>query len=161
MPADSRFRLGERTLAQLDGLAASAGSRTQAVREAVAYWQALVRQAGECNARELSLEDWIRLGHLGQPEVMPDEVRDEEQRASVCDWCGWLAAELHGQWEGRSLVLPYHREEAHACRALAKRISGWGVVRGYALFACLRHSWRQEGAPDGWWHPDAWMTASE
>lgn len=157
MPEYTHFRLGEQTLAQLDALAASAGSRAQAVREAVAYWQALVREAGECNARELSLEDWARLGHIGQPDVMPDEVRDEGERTSVRDWCTYLAVELHGQWEGRTLVLPYHREEAKACRALAKRIGGWGMVRGYALFACLRHFWRAEGTADGWWRPEVWM----
>ena len=63
-------------------------------------------------------------------------------------------------WEGRT-VLPLHRPEERACRALARRIAGWGPVRGYALFAALRHFWRhpESGVGGGeWWHPETWMT---
>ena len=159
MPEYTHFRLGERTLAQLDTLAAGAGSRTQAVREATAYWTHLVREAASINATELSEEDWVRLAHLNQPESLPGDLRDEEDRTATRDWSQWLAIELVGMWEGRSLALPYHQEEARACRALAKRIARWGTVRGYALFACLRWLWRheEEDTRTKWWTPEVWM----
>lgn len=158
MPEYTHFRLGERTLAQLDTLAAGAGSRTQAVREATAYWTHLVRVAASINATELSEEDWVRLAHLNQPEPLPGDLRDEEDRTATRDWSQWLAIELVGMWEGRSLALPYHQEEARACLALAKRIARWGTVRGYALFACLRWLWRQEEDTRAkWWTPEVWM----
>lgn len=159
MPKYAQFRFGERTLADLDALAASAGSRTQAAREAVAYWRQLVAQAGRQNAEELSATDWERLGHLNDPSPLA-WTWDEEERASARDWSHWLAAGLCGAWEGRSQALPQHEREAQACRELARRISSWGPVRGYALFAALRWFWSDAGraASGQWWRPGAWMT---
>jgi hypothetical protein len=162
-----QFRLGPLTLADLDALAAGIetpdgrlGNRSQAVREAIAYWRRVVEDAGQQNADDLSKEDWHRLAHLNRPD-MPSDSRDDEERSVAIDWSARLAAELVGMWEGRELVLPMHREEAKACRALAKRIGGWGVVRGYALFACLRYFWATPSSGVGggdWWTPEIWMT---
>lgn len=157
----AKFRLGHRTLADLDALAASAGTRTQALREAVAYWNLLVREAGERNAAELSRYDWARLAHLDRPDPWPSEGYDEDERASALDWSAILAESLVAMWEGKDLVLPAHQEEAIACRKLAKKIAGWGVVRGYALMACLRHFWAQEKHGAEWWLPEVWMCEAE
>lgn len=154
----SRFRLGAYTLEHLDALAASAGSRSQAVREAAAYWRRAVEEAGRANAAELAPDDWIRLAHLNDPDPLPSDVRDDAGRSAAWDWSQRLAQELVGMWEGRDLTLPMHREEARACRELARRVAGWGVVRGYALFACLRHFWRAPNAAEEWWRVEAWMT---
>lgn len=159
MAVFSQFRLGDRTLSDLDALAASAGSRAQALREAVAYWRRLVEEAGRRNADELSEEDWARLAHLNRPD-MPQDTHDEEVRSVSTDWSVRLAIELCGMWEGRALILPSHKLEAQACGELARRIGSWGPVRGYALFACLRHFWSRPGTPEGWWAPEAWMGMS-
>lgn len=153
----TKYRLGSYTLAGLDALAASAGSRTQAVREAVAYWRAAVEEAGRQNAAELSGEDWVRLAHLNRPDPLPSEVRDDAERSSARDWSRILAAELAGAWEGRAEALPPHRRERKACLDLAARVAGWGPVRGYALYSCLRRFWSRPDTPEGWWRPEVWM----
>jgi hypothetical protein len=154
----SKFRLGALSLAQLDALAASAGSRTQAAREAIAHWHAAVAFAGRQNAEELAEGDWVRLGHLNDP-TPASWTWDEEDRAGARDWSAWLAVELAGAWEGRAAALPEHRRERSACHALARRIAGWGPARGYALFAALRWFWSRPDAPEGWWRPEVWMAA--
>lgn len=153
----TRFRLGEQHLSLLDSLAVSNGGvRAPALRDAIAYWHRLISEAGAQNVAELAPDDWVRLAHLNDPDPIPAGVDNEEPLA--VDWSARLAHELVGMWEGRSITLPLHREEATACRELARRIAPWGSVRGYALFAALRHFWR---APEGaaqWWQPEVWMT---
>lgn len=148
----TKFRLGEQTLADLDALAVG-GSRTQALREAVAYWRLLVAEAGQLNADELAEADWVRLGHLNDPSPLA-WTWDEEERAAPHDWSVRLATELEVAWEGRAQE---HKAEAKACAKLAHRIAGWGPVRGYALFACLRAFWSRPDTPDRWWEPAVWM----
>lgn len=156
MPEYTKFRLGERTLADLSALAASAGNITQAAREAIAHWRMVVEIAGRQNAESLSIEDWERLCHLNDP-TPPAFAWDEDERASARDWSAWIAAELCGAWEGRELALPLHRAEAKACRELARRVASWGPVRGYALFAALRWLWTRQETPRQWWRPEVWM----
>lgn len=154
MPEYSNFRLGDDTLAQLDSLAVSAGSRTQALREAAAYWQRAVAEAGRANAVEFSEEDWTLLGAIEPPTLdIPD---DEDSRAASRAWGPLLAAELTGRWEGRK-VLPLHIAEVEATRKLAGRVSRLDLARGYAIYACLRWFWKQQGTPADWWHPGSWM----
>jgi hypothetical protein len=154
-----KFRLGEHTLADLDALAAPAGGvRSAALREAIHYWRRLVEEAGRRNAEEFGRDDWVRLAHLNNPDMMPPEIEDET--ASTRDWSQYLAADLCGMWNGKPL-LPIHRQEKKACDALARRIAGIGLVRGYAMYCALRHFWGPAlGTPgDGeWWHPETWMT---
>lgn len=156
----SQFRLREHTLADLDALAASNGGlRTPALREAVYYWRQLVEQAGRINAEEFSRKDWVLLAHLNNLDPLPaDEVLDVTML--VPDWGKRLAAELVGQWEGRT-ILPLHRAEVAATKALAKRVAGLDIVRGYAMYSALRHFWGPglDTPGDGeWWHPSTWMT---
>lgn len=162
MPPPSQFRLSDAHLALLDGLAAPRrGVRSVALRDAIAYWHRVVSEAGQQNALELAPDDWTRLAHLNDPSDVLDglEEYEGEGRALTVDWSRRLAHELIGMWEGKSL-LPLHREEARACRELAGRIADWGVVRGYALYACLRYFWSRPGCGVGggdWWHPETWL----
>lgn len=143
----SQFRLGPDTLADLDALAASnGGQRTPAVKEAVAQFRALVEEAARANADELSREDWIRLGHLNDPDPLGELNLDDMPTSHGRDWSQWLAAELVGMWEGRGTTLPLHDAEAKACQTLARRVSKLGRLRGYALMAALRYFWRSPEA---------------
>jgi len=157
----SKFRLPPATLEALDALAAcNGGVRTSALKDAVAYWHAAVAEAGERNALDLAPDDWTRLAHLNDPGD-PSWLDEEDAGPRVIDWSARLAHELAGMWEGRAVVLPEHKDERKACRELARRIAGWGMVRGYALWACLRHFWThpESGVGGGdWWHPATWMT---
>ena len=155
----TNFRLREYTLDELRALAAPTGNLSAAVRDAIHYWRRLVEEAGRANAEEFSREDWTLLAHLNNPDPLPPGVEDEMEPLTV-EWGPRLAAELLGQWEGRT-VLPLHRAEVRACRALAKRVAKLDLVRGYALAAALRHLWGPAlGTPgDGeWWHPETFMT---
>jgi hypothetical protein len=151
----AHFRLRPHTMGDLDALAASAGNRSAALREAVEQWHAAVAEAGRRNADELTREDWDRLAHINHPD--PFAGLDGEAERVAPDWSQVIALELVGMWEGRELILPAHREEAALCKRLARRIAGWGRVRGYALFACLRRFWEGEAVAE-WWDPAAWMT---
>ena len=154
----SKFRLGQETLADLDAIAASnGGNRSQGIREAVAYWRLLIEQAGRENADALTAEEWTLLGHsqVGSDDL--DEVI--EDRSTAQDWSLRIAHELIGTHEGREVVLQSHKDEARAAKKLAKKISGWGVVRGYALFAALRYFWRRpEAGIAACAAPEVWMT---
>jgi hypothetical protein len=157
VPEYTKFRFGGQTLADLAALAVSAGSATQAAREAIAHWRRVVEAAGRQNAEALSEDDWARLGHLNDPSPLA-WTWDEDERAAARDWSKWLAAELTGAWEGRDVALPEHKAEAKAGRELARRVASWGPVRGYALFACLRAFWSRPDTPEAWWRPEVWMT---
>jgi hypothetical protein len=161
-PAPSQFRLALAYLEALDSLAAhNGGKRSPALRDAIAYWRRAVGEAGRANALALTPEDWTRLASLNDPGGALDGLEDhEEGRPLAVDWSARLAHELVGMWEGRRL-LPPHAEEAKECRALARRIAGWGLARGYALYAALRHFWTRPEAGVGggdWWHPESWLT---
>jgi hypothetical protein len=151
----SQFRLRPDTLACLDALAASnGGQRTTAVKEAVAQFRALVEQAGQANAAELSRDDWHRLANLGDPSTL-----DQDETEYGIDWSARLAAELVGMWAGRTIMMSAHRQEARACRALARRIAAMGRLRGYALMCALRYFWRQGDARiEECVDPGVWMT---
>ncbi len=154
----SKFRLGTDTLADLDALAASnGGNRSQAIREAVAYWRQAVEAAGRENADELTAEEWALLGHsqVGSDDL--DEVL--EDRPVAQDWSLRIAQELIGTHEGKPILLKSQQEEARAAKKLAKKIAGWGVVRGYALYAALRYFWRRpEAGIAACAAPEVWMT---
>ena len=156
----SQFRLREYTLADLDALAASNGGlRTAAIKDAVHYWRYLVEEAGRANAEEFTREDWTLLAHLNNPDPLPPGV-DLEDAPLVMDWGKRFAAELVGQWEGRT-ILPLHRTEVAACKALAKRVAKLDLVRGYAMYSALRHFWGPTLTTPGdgeWWHVETWMT---
>lgn len=154
----SKFRLGEETLADLDAVAASnGGNRSQAIRESVSYWRTIVEQAGRLNAYELSREEWTLLGHTQVGSDDLDEII--EDRPTAQDWSARIAQELAGMHEGREVLLPSHRDEQRAAKKLAKKVSGWGVVRGYALFAALRYFWRRpEAGITACAAPEVWMT---
>lgn len=157
----SQFRLGPDTLADLDAIAVSNGGlRTPAVREAVAQFRALVQSAGVANAADLTREDWVRLGHLNDPDPFGGAIEDDDGLSHHgVDWSQALAAELIGMWKGRDTSLPFHRAEAHACRALARRVAKLGRLRGYALMAALRYFWRTPGADIGACAaPEVWLT---
>lgn len=156
----TNFRLGPQTLADLDALAASAGTRTQALREAIAHWRQAVAEAGRLNADELSADDWTRLAHLNDVYQLDHSDGD---RSAAWDWSQRLAHELVGVWEGRPVLLPLHREEADACRDLARRVAALGPVRGYALMSALRHFWRDPARqlPERWWEPEVWMGGAD
>lgn len=159
----SKFRLSADTLADLDALAASnGGNRSQALREAVGQFRALVEAAGRANAEELSEEDWHRLAHLNDPDPFGGLEDDDGPSVFARDWSQFLAAELVGMWEGRALGLPAHKSEAEECRALAGRIAELGAMRGYALMCALRYFWREPSAgivacaaPELWLAPTA------
>lgn len=155
----SKFRLSETTLADVDALAApNGGNRSQAIRESVAYWRRLVEEAGRTNADALSPEEWTLLVHTGDPSDM-DIPDDDEAGAAARDWCVWLATSLAQMHDGREVVLPSHRDEARAAKKLAKKIAGWGIVRGYALYAALRYFWRRpEAGIAACAAPEVWMT---
>lgn len=164
MPEWSKFRLSDAILDDLDSLAASFGAsddrghRADALRETITQFRLAVEQAGRENADELTAEEWVMLGHLNDPSDM--DIPGEDPR--VRDWSQSLAAELVGMWEGRETVLPLHKTEAKACRALAKKVAALGPVRGYALMAALRYFWRHQdagiaacAAPEVWLTPTA------
>lgn len=157
----TQLRLSPDDLYPIDSLAAGIrdqrdrpGNRTEAVRESAAYWYAVVADAARRNADEIGSDDWHRLAHLNDPTDLA--MLDDGPR--VVDWSARLAAELCGMWEGRAVVLPEHREAARACRALAKRIGGLGIVRGYAIYAALRWFWCNPDTADAWWWPEIWLT---
>lgn len=159
----AKFRLGADTLADLDALAASnGGNRSQALREAIAYWRMAVEEAGRRNAAELTPEEWSLLGHLNDPDPFPGAALGEDEPGRVTDWSRRLALELAGTWEGRKPVAKFHQEEKAATNRLARKIASWGPTRGYALMAALRYFWRTPdagivacAAPEVWLTPTA------
>lgn len=153
MPPPIQMRLNADTLTDLDSLAASAGTRTQAVRECVAYWHRATADAARSNADELTRDDWHMLAHTGTPSL---DVGDDEGRYP--DWSHMLAIELVGMYEGRPLLLPTQKAEAKAAEKLARKIGGWGAARGYALMCALRWFWAHKDTADAWWHPEVWLT---
>lgn len=159
MAKPSHFRLGDHHVTLIDALAVPHGGvRSDAVRDAIAYWHRAVSEAGAQNALDLSPDEWSRLARLNDPgPVLPP---DEDDGPLALDWSRYLAHELAGQWEGRR-ILPLHEADRAADLALARRIAGWGVVRGYALWAALRTFWRTPDSGVGggdWWHPETWLT---
>ena len=146
----TKYRLSSATLDQLDALAVSAGSRSQALREAVAGWHAAVLAAARRNVAELTPIDWSRLALLNQLDAEEEEV----------DWSARIARELKDIWEDSSM-LPHHEVEAIACYNLAVQIQRWEPVRGYALFAALRHFWSLQHNDPEWYQPSVWMTPVE
>jgi hypothetical protein len=160
----SQFRLKPHTLADLDALAAGKGGvRSAALRDAIHYWHREVEEAGRLNAEEFGKDDWTRLAHLNDPNVMPAEIENENEPVTV-DWGARFALELCGMWEGKPLLpllplLPMHRQEKKACEQLAKRVGGIGIIRGYAMYLCLSHFWAVPEIGGGeWWHPEGWLT---
>lgn len=165
-----KFRLDDTTLERVDALAASnGGNRTLAIKESVAYWHSLVEQAARENADALTVEEWALLGRT-QTGSDDDEVesllreREGPGRPTLpavvaVDWCQRLALELAQMHEGRDVVLHEHKEERRAAKKLAKKIAGWGVVRGYALYAALRYFWRRpEAGIAACAAPEVWLT---
>lgn len=153
----SKFRLGKDTLAQTDRLAGAAGSRTQAVRDCIAYWTAAVADAATTNVADFSEEDWTLLSGVEPPDL--DLVDGEEGRAVARHWGSILSAELLGRWEGRK-ILALHEPEVKATRKLAKRVAKLDLVRGYALYAALRWFWARQTTPEQWWRPEVWMSSA-
>ncbi len=151
----TKFRLGPHTLADAAALASSAGNLTQAVRECIAYWYRAVADAARQNADALTREEWHLLAHTGDPSDMTLGGEDEERYP---DWSRHLAVALVGVWEGRPLLLPSHKVEQKASERLAKKVGGWGPVRGYALMAALRWFWSHQETSDAWWLPEVWLT---
>lgn len=153
------FRLPEDTLGQLAGLAASNGGvLTAALKEAAAQFRLLVEEAGKLNAEAFQPDDWVRLGHLNDPDPFGGVDVMPAGRHGV-DWSAALAAELIGMWEGRDTSLPTYRQEASACRELARRVAALGRLRGYALMASLRYFWRSpEAGIDSCRSPEVWLS---
>ena len=152
----SKFRLGEDSLSQLDSLAGAAGSRSQAVRDCIAYWAAAVADAAVANAADFSEEDWVLLSGVEPPDL--DLLDGEEGRRAVArHWGSILAAELVGRWEGRK-ILPLHEAEVKATRSASWRVAKLDLVRGYALYAALRWFWARQTTPEQWWRPEVWMS---
>lgn len=145
MAGISPFRLSDDTLADLDALAASnGGTRTPALRDAIAYWRYLIEDAGRRNAADLTPQEWSLMAHTQTGADDMDELIGRE--TAVRDWCIVIGQELHGMWEGREVVLQSHKDEQRAAKKLAKKIAGWGMVRGYAMMAALRYFWRHSEA---------------
>ncbi len=67
----SKFRLRPATLNAIDVLATSAGSRSEAVREAVHHWRSAVTEAAGQNVAELAAEDWALLAAACEPVRRP------------------------------------------------------------------------------------------
>lgn len=157
-----RFRLGPATLSDLDDLAQSAGSRSQALREATAYWHALVLAAAQDNAARFAAEDWERLLLVRQNLVapLPGQSREEESRAQATPWPSLLVQALVAPWQERHPVLPSQKEEWLACRELASRVGRLDLVHGYAMMACLRYYWNNPQAltTSAWWQPVCWFS---
>lgn len=153
-----KFRLPPDVLADLNALAASnGGNNTLALKESLTQMRAAVEEAARLNADELSREDWIRLGHLNDPDPFGDLIDGEPSLGR--DWSQSLAMELTGMWEGKDTTLPLHRAEAKECAKLAKRIASWGRLRGYSLMCALRYFWRhQEAGIAACASPEIWMT---
>ena len=107
----SNFRLGADTLANLDDLAISAGTRTQALKEAIAQFARAVADAAVANAAELSAYEWSII------------------RAASIDWRGTAI-----RWHLR--IGAAVRRFGYEC--LAALIEGWGPIRGYAIMANIR-----------------------
>lgn len=153
----TKFRLAPHTLSDLAALAASAGNLSAAVRECVAHWYRAVSEAGRLNANDLSRDEWHLLAHTGDPSSPYDGT--DERAIRYPDWSRILATELAGVWEGKPLLLPSHREEKKASERLARKIGGWGPVRGYALMAAVRWFWKHPDTADAWWWPEVWLVA--
>lgn len=154
-----KFRLPPNTLADLNALAASnGGNNSLALKEAVAYWRDAVEVAAKQNADDLSRDEWTLLGHTGDPSDC--DLPDEANEGSLCrDWAHLIAIELSTMYDGRLLMLPSHKEEERAAKKLAKKIAGWGIIRGYALMSALRYFWRhQEAGITACALPEIWMT---
>lgn len=158
--AKSEYRLSEAVLIDVDALAASAGNRSQAVREAVCYWRELIEAAGRENAESLSPAEWELLGHTGDPTDMDTAGHvGDDGRPQVRDWCPVIALSLDQMHAGRSVLLASHKQEVRDAKKLARKIAAWGPVRGYALMAALRYFWRRpEAGIVSCSAPEIWMT---
>lgn len=100
---------------------------------------------------------WTRLGQLNDPS---NDILDEGTEGR--DWSEYLAQSLRDFWDGRSVVLPLHREERKQCNELARKIDGFSRARGYALMAALRYFWRhEESGIESCAKNDVWMTPTE
>jgi hypothetical protein len=162
MPPTPRttYRFHPDTQAEVAALAASAGTSSQAIREAVHYFAAAVRAAGEANAAEFDADDWTRLAHLNRPD--PPTWDDDGRRDVARMWGPYLALELAGQWEGKDALaaLPGHKLERAACLKLAKRVGVLDLIHGYAMYSALRYFWAdpERELPAEWWTPGVWMS---
>lgn len=155
----SQFRLSPYILGELDALAANnsaeRGERTTALREIIVLARVLVEAAGRENADALDTAEWTLLGHTGDPA--DNEVFGEDPTPR--DWSHTIALSLAQLHEGRPLLLASQREEQKAAQRLAKKISKWGVLRGYALMCALRYFWRhQEAGIMSCAAPEIWLT---
>lgn len=154
----AKYRLSPATLADVSALAASAGSHSQAIREAVAYWREAVETAGRENGKSLTPEEWTLLGHIGNPTDF--DLPDEDCPTPCCrDWATLIGLNLVGMFEGRPILLKSQKEEQSAAKKLAKKIANWSLVRGYALMAALRYFWtHQEAGISACASPEIWLT---
>lgn len=152
-----KFRLPPDVLEALNALAASnGGNNTLALKEAVTLVRAATEAAGRTNADELSREEWMLLGHTGDPTDI--DMGDEED-APARDWSQVIALSLAQMYEGKPVLLPSQREEIRAAQKLAKKVGAWGPIRGYALMCALRYFWRhQEAGIAACASPEIWMT---
>ncbi len=144
------FRLPDATFGSLDRLSVPhEGNRTAALRDAVSGWEMVLREAAEKNAAELSEDEWRRLAHLNDPGPSESDLGP----GFVLDWSRRLALELAGQWDGKVFIEVLHGADRSADLALAEKISDWGAVRGYALWAALRVFWLRwdQPQPKQWW----------
>ena len=123
----SKFRLRPVTLNAIDVLATSAGSRSEAVREAVHHWRAVVTEAAAQNVAELAAEDWALLAAACDPRVLAEECADTGEAP---DWSEVLARRLNALHSDRPVLLPSHRAERDAAGSLAQRIGAWGRFAG-------------------------------
>jgi len=145
-----QVRLSPQMQDDLDALAASAGSASAAIREALHLTRV---------AETLTPEEWTLLGHLNNPSDPELEDAGVELGGPVDDWSQRLAAELVGAWDGRPTPTPEHRAEKKRARELAGLVGTFGPVRGYALMAALRYFWRIPSAGIGACaSPEIWMT---
>ena len=155
----SKFRLRPATLNAIDVLATSAGSRSEAVREAVHHWRAAVTDAAGRNAAELAGDEWALLAAACDPRVQAEECADIGEAP---DWSEVLARRLNALHSDRHVLLPSHRAEREAAGSLAQQVGAWGPVRGYALMAAIRWLWhhpRTEVAE--WWRSEVWLVARQ
>lgn len=152
----SKFRLSPDQNHLLDCLAASAGNRSAALREAVIGWHQAVDAAGRQNAADLTPAEWTLLGHTNDPAITADHYSD---RASMPDWSRVLAREMVDMYEGRPALTTGGKSDAKAAAKLARKIADWGPIRGYALMSALRYFWRwPEAGITVCTSPDLWLT---
>ena len=150
----SQFRLSDWTLGCLDALAASAGTRSAALRECVHHWHAEVGAAARLNADGFAPADWRRLGEAGDPA---DNAPPGEEWYP--HWPTLLARGVVDVYEGRPVTLPLHREGRAAAAELAGRVAGLSAARGYAMMAALRYLWSHPDTAEAWYEPEVFLVA--